>query len=118
MSLADLAMTLTYMTSVGMLESNPLARAVVQSGGPGMLVAWKLATVGLACGILIAASRRAIGEFGSVLGCLLLGWLMVQWFAYVEGAHELTPALCSLTNGQVHDWVTVSAPPEAPRIVR
>lgn len=110
MSLADLAMTLTYMSSVGMLESNPIARAMMQWGGPALLVAWKLLTVGVACTILIAASRRVVGELGAVVGCALLTWLMCHWVAYIDHAHTLTPALAALSEGSLHDWVQVTGP--------
>src|SRR6266478_4968970 len=48
MSLGDLHITLTYLTSVGMSEGNPLARWVMGYNNPGLLVAWKLAPGGAA----------------------------------------------------------------------
>lgn len=113
MSLADLAMTLTYMSSVGMLESNPIARAMVQWGGPALLIAWKLLTVGIASVILAAARRTLVGELGAVLGCAMLGWLMFHWVEYIDHAHVLTPALCSLSSGAIPDWVQVTDPEPA-----
>src|SRR5207253_1891873 len=52
MCLGDLTLTMTYITSMGMVETNPIARAVMASNSPGFVVVWKLTTMALGLGIL------------------------------------------------------------------
>lgn len=110
MSLADLAMTLTYLNHVGMIESNPLARIVMHGGGPGSLVAWKLASTALAIGILLRLRRRGVAEVAAVLCCAVLVWLMVRWVAYVEAAPALAGALTAMPEHVGDEWVSFAQP--------
>ncbi len=110
MSLADLAMTLTYLNHVGMIESNPLARIVMHGGGPGSLIAWKLASTALAVGILLRLRRRGIAEVAAVLCCAVLVWLMVRWVAYVEAAPALAGALAAMPDHVGEEWVSFAQP--------
>ncbi len=89
MSIADLIMTLTYATSVGMVELNPLARAMM-TGGRYELIAWKLATVLLGTGILFCIRRTRGGEFGAWVCCLVLAALTFHWINYNREAAALT----------------------------
>lgn len=84
MSLADLYMTLTFVTSVGMHESNPLARAMMSYGSPAVLVVWKLASVILGAGILLWARRKPAAEIGAWVCFLVLTWLMIRWMFYSD----------------------------------
>ncbi|MCL4741261.1 MAG: hypothetical protein KJZ54_03570 [Phycisphaerales bacterium] len=110
MSLADLAMTMTYLNHVGMIESNPLARIVMHGGGPGSLVAWKLASTALAVGILLRLRRRGVAEFAALLCCAVLVWLMVRWVAYVEAAPALAGALAAMPEHVGDEWVSFAQP--------
>jgi len=92
MSIADLIMTLTYATSVGMVELNPLARAMM-SGSTRELVVWKLATVLLGTGILFFIRRTRGGEFGAWVCALVLGALTCHWINYNREASLLTREL-------------------------
>jgi hypothetical protein len=93
LSLVDLWLTLMFATSVGMLESNPVARAVMAMGCPNLLALWKIACVGLACGFLFYARRSRWAEPAAWLCVLLLVWLTVRWSAYVGEMHQLTGML-------------------------
>ncbi|MCW5776512.1 MAG: hypothetical protein KIS87_08750 [Phycisphaeraceae bacterium] len=110
MSLADLAITLTYLNHVGMIESNPVARIVMHGGGPWSLIAWKLATTTLAVGILLRLRRRLVAEAAAVVSCAVLVWLMVQWVAYVEAAPALAGALASMPDHLGEEWVSFAQP--------
>lgn len=89
LSLGDLYMTLAYATSVGMFESNPLARFVMSFGSPALVATWKLGSLLLACTIFYWARRSRYAEMG-VWGCtLLLCWLTCHWGAYVDQIHEI-----------------------------
>ena len=87
MSLGDLSMTITFLTHGGMIESNPIARAVMLHNSPMLLVLWKMATVGLALGILFYARRRAFAEVAAWICLGAMTWLMLHWSAYI---HETT----------------------------
>jgi len=110
MSLADLVMTMTYLNHVGMIESNPLARIVMHGGGPGALVAWKLASTALAVGILLRLRRRGVAEVAALLCCAVLVWLMVRWVAYVEAAPALAGALAAMPEHVGEEWVSFAQP--------
>ena len=84
LSLGDLYMTLTYAMSVGMYESNPLARFIMSFGSPALVASWKLGSMLLACSIFYWARRSRYAELG-VWGCtLLLAWLTHHQGAYME----------------------------------
>lgn len=110
MSLADLAMTMTYLNHVGMIESNPLARIVMHGGGPLSLIAWKLATTVLAVGILLRLRRRRAAEVAAIVCCAVLGWLMVRWVAYVEAAPALAGAIAAMPEHFGEEWVSFAQP--------
>lgn len=86
MSIADLVLTLTYLTSVGLIEANPLARAIMRLGSPELLTLWKILSVGLAASILVALRRTRSGEFGAWVCAAVLVWLSGQWVLYNEQA--------------------------------
>lgn len=84
LSLGDLYMTLTYATSSGMFESNPLARFIMSFGSPALVASWKLGSMLLACSIFYWARRSRYAEMG-VWGCtLVLAWLTFHWGAYMD----------------------------------
>ncbi len=86
MSVGDLLLTLTYLRHLGMAESNPLARLVLDFRSPALLVIWKMATV-LACtSILLWKSRSWSAEIGAWTGAFILGALMMHWVVYVKTA--------------------------------
>jgi hypothetical protein len=82
LSLADLYMTLVHLLHFGMLEANPLARAIMEYGSPAALIIWKLLTVGLAVGILFAARARRTAEWAAAFCCLTLVCLTGRWISY------------------------------------
>ncbi|MEM1424119.1 MAG: DUF5658 family protein [Planctomycetota bacterium] len=84
MGLTDLACTLAYIGGVGMFEQNPVARAVIERGGAGWLIAFKLATM-LVTGVCVYASRRhRVGEQCAWLSFLMLMALTLHWVRYNE----------------------------------
>lgn len=98
MSIADLAMTLTYTTSVGMVEVNPLARLIMQHGSAWSIVVWKFTTVSLAVWILFNLARLRIAEIASWLCALMLAWLMATWWVYTSEAHTLASVIGYMQN--------------------
>lgn len=107
MSLADLAMTLTYLTQVGMVESNPLARSIMLYNSPALLVAWKCATVGLGVTIICLARRTRIGELGAWIAAGILVLLTIHWTNYNAQAHTLTPYIGMMDQTHSSKWVAM-----------
>lgn len=108
MSLGDLYMTLTYLLNVGLLEDNPLARAVMLMDRPELLIGWKILSLGLGVGILYRARRLRNGELGAWVCFVVLSWLTVHWSSYNAQMVELTPAIAEMAT--VHDqrWVSMA----------
>ena len=110
MSLADLAMTLTYATSVGMMEVNPIARAVMEHGSPWMLALWKVATAGLGLGILLYLRRLPKAEIAAWLCCAVMTALTVHWMGFnkeVTNCGEEYAALANFPDDP--NWVKMAA---------
>lgn len=107
LSLGDLYMTLVHLLNFGMLEGNPLARAIMERGSPTALVAWKLLTVGFAVAVLFAARRRWAAEAGALFCCVVLTWLTFQWAGYSEQISRLTRELNLLAAQDEPRWVSM-----------
>ncbi len=105
MSVADLYLTLLHLRTVGMIEGNPLARAVIELNCAWTLGAWKMLLVGTTCGILLATRRTRSAEVAAWVSVGIMVWLMAQWWAYADSIGALTPALESIAQGKVHNWV-------------
>ena len=94
MSLVDLDLTLVYAKTTGMVEQNPIARGIMQTGSVGLLILWKMLTVTIAVGLLYHARRHRAGELGSWLCIAVLCWLTARWLSYNE---ELQVLQCAAT---------------------
>jgi len=92
-SLTDLAMTLEFLTTVGMAEANPIARAIIGTGSVPLLVGFKLVMSLSACAVFWIARKRWSGELGAWAGALVMAWLMVRWDAYIDHSHVFTAGL-------------------------
>ena len=84
MSMVDLYLTILYITHTGMNELNPLARGMMEYQSPAILGLWKVATVVLGVGILAWIRTKRSAELGAWTGCLILGFLMTHWVAYIH----------------------------------
>lgn len=109
MSLGDLYMTMTHLTGVGMMEDNPLARAIMSYNSPGLLAAWKLASVTLALSILFWARRTRHGEWAAWFCAGVLAWLTVRWVRYSDDLASLTPAIAQIAETD-HRWMAIEQP--------
>lgn len=107
-SLADLGLTLTFLTSVGMAEANPLARAVIGTGSIWAIVGFKVALSGVAAGILFGARKTRTGEIGAWVGALIMAWLLVRWDAYINDSHVFTIALHGSAHVGDDRWVALA----------
>jgi hypothetical protein len=108
MSLADLAITLTWVTDVGLAESNPLARWVIAQGSPALLSVWKLITIVPAVLVFLALRHKPIAEAGAFVACVLLGIVTLHWYAYHDTVNDLSTALPMLEAGMDHRWIALA----------
>jgi len=100
MGLADLACSLTYMQSVGMIELNPLARHMASVGQTRQLVLFKLFTMALSCGALFLVRRHAIAEKAAWLCSAGLLALMIHWTIFNRDVASNTNELTLMAQGE------------------
>lgn len=109
LGLADLGITMTFLTSVGMFEANPIARFIIGLGSPAALIAFKLATMALTSWIVLAARARWQAESAAWICVAILGWLTVHWYGYMEFTRKTTNAIAVVTLDPAFgdgEWVT------------
>jgi hypothetical protein len=108
MSFGDLALTLTYATSTGMVETNPIARAVMLHNSPLFVVIWKLATMVLGLGILWWARRAKAAEVAAWLCFLILMALCVHWLSFATVVSRLPSDYAQLASLEDPRWVSMT----------
>jgi hypothetical protein len=85
LSMLDLALTIGTMRGPGMIELNPLARAIVLSaGGTATLAAWKILCTLLATVILVSLRRTWTAETASWVCVAALGFTTISWVRYLK----------------------------------
>lgn len=107
LSLGDLYMTLTFATSVGMIEGNPIARAVMALNCPILLIWWKAVMLVVTIALLVACRKRRVGELGAWLCLFILLWLTVRWGHYSDAMPELTQHLPKIAMMEAERWVLI-----------
>lgn len=107
MGLADLQLTLTYMRSVGMIELNPLARAMISLGGAQQLVLFKLFTILLSAGILYLIRWHRTAEVCAWVSCAALLALTLHWARYTEHPPAAPGSTVAQLSSADHRWVTL-----------
>ncbi|RMH28954.1 MAG: hypothetical protein D6693_02750 [Planctomycetota bacterium] len=104
----DLAFTLTYARSIGMLELNPLARSMIDLGGAGQLVRFKLFTIALSSGALYLTRRERGAELAAWASVAVLVGLGAHWVRYTTMTEELGPVLVAHATPADHRWVVIA----------
>lgn len=85
LSLADLAVTLTHLQTIGMAEANPLAAFLIDSTGSSWVLGiYKCLTVAVCVMLLYRARRHVQGEIASWLGLIILVGVSVLWYLYTD----------------------------------
>jgi hypothetical protein len=84
MGAADLALTLTYVTSMGMVELNPLARFIMAWGSVELLAIFKFGAMTINGGILFAFRRRRIAEVATWICFGVMVALSIKWAMYAS----------------------------------
>jgi hypothetical protein len=108
LSIADLHMTLVHLTSIGMSEGNPIARLVMSTNSPGMLIAWKMTSVGAACLAFYAGRKKLVGEVAAWFCCAVLVWLTLRWGEYSTELASVFPQVHLLHSADTAQWVKMS----------
>jgi len=107
LSLADLVLTLTCLTTAGLSESNPIARMVIGASPPWFLAVWKIASIIAACGILYLHRERRQAEIGAWICLAVLVWLSFRWSAYL-GTFEFISVSDASALATDPEWVTMT----------
>jgi hypothetical protein len=108
MCLGDLSLTLTYVTSMGMVESNPIARAVMEGHSPAFVVLWKLATMAVGLGILFWARRTRGAEVATWLCFLVMAGLCVHWLGFTTAISSLPSEYAAMAALDDPRWVSMT----------
>lgn len=109
LSVADLLFTLAHLHSLGMIEANPLARALIHTGDSHQLISFKLASVGIGCGCLFLGRRSARIEAAAWVCAIGLAALTVHWFNYNAEIKAIADQLVEITpEGASPMWVTLA----------
>ncbi|MEM7754010.1 MAG: DUF5658 family protein [Planctomycetota bacterium] len=107
MSAADLAITLVWLTNVGLAESNPLARWVIAQGSVELLAVWKAITVLPAVLVFAVLRDKPVGELGAIIAATVLAIVTLHWHAYHADADLLVHALPAFEQGTDERWITL-----------
>ncbi|MCE7974530.1 MAG: hypothetical protein DYG92_09470 [Leptolyngbya sp. PLA1] len=98
MSLGDLYMTLTYVTSVGMIELNPLARGLMNLNSPLLVIVWKVALTVFGAGVILLARRKRLAEAAAWVVFLAMAFLTIHWSGFNREVAEMTEEYHMLAN--------------------
>jgi hypothetical protein len=111
LSVADLLFTLTHLNGIGMIELNPIARAIILGGTATDLIAFKLASVGVGCGCLYLGRRSKRTELAAWICALGLGLLTVHWFQYNAVMQATIEQMTSVDDLTVDTpgWITLAS---------
>ncbi|MGP1309932.1 MAG: DUF5658 family protein [Phycisphaerales bacterium] len=93
LGVADLVLTLSYMTGIGLFEGNPVARTLAIGGGAGSLVAFKLLTIALSAVILLSLRTKRSAEWAAWLCVAVMSLVSLEWDKYSAAADEIVLAL-------------------------
>ncbi|MHC4990393.1 MAG: DUF5658 family protein [Planctomycetota bacterium] len=83
LSAVDLLITLTHLTTTGMMEANPVAAWLIRTtGSPSMLAIYKSLTVGIPIALLFRLRHKVQAEIGSWCGLAVLIGVSLAWHGY------------------------------------
>jgi hypothetical protein len=105
MSLLDLELTLMYAREIGMVEANPIARLVMAHQSPALVVLFKFASLGLACGILYRLRHHPRAELGAWVCFVVLVWLSLRWLDFAVSISDYTRAYAQQAVYDPTTWV-------------
>lgn len=107
LGLFDLSHTLAYMRGAGMVELNPVARAMIELGGTRQLILFKLFTITTSCGILYLLRRHRQAEVCAWLSLAALALLAAHWMHYNGNVVEAAALADATMVGRDPRWVVL-----------
>jgi hypothetical protein len=107
MAAADLALTLNYITSIGMVELNPVARAVMSLGSTGAVVIWKVALTAFTVGVLFVLRKRGIAEVATWACATVMVLLSMHWLNFINEVQTMGSEYLVLALEAPHEGWTV-----------
>jgi uncharacterized membrane protein len=110
LSMLDLVLTMAMMMTSGMIECNPLARALVHwSGSTYPLAAWKILGTLLSTVILAGLRRSWSAEAAAWICVLALGLTTISWIQYLNCEEVQFLSSCS-TEPEVtpKEWIALN----------
>lgn len=108
-SIADLVMTLLFLTSYGFNEGNPLARAIMSYSSPALVVLWKLASVTACAGIIYRFRAFRCAEIAAWICFGVMIWLSFRWVSYLCFIDSLVASNEDPASLDSATWVTMAA---------
>lgn len=93
LGVGDLALTLSYMTGMGLFEGNPIARTLALGGGAGTLAVFKLLTIALSAVILFGLRTKRSAELAAWLCFVAMSLVSLEWQKYSTSADEIVLAM-------------------------
>jgi len=110
MGAADLALTLTYARTVGMIEVNPIARTMIALGGAHQLVVFKAFCTVLCAGFLYLCRRTPQAERAAWLCACGMLVLTAHWVNYNASVSRFTNdiAVLAASDGACDLWISLA----------
>lgn len=112
MGLTDLVCTVIYLTNVGLIEANPIARWVITNLGIIGLITYKAASMAFTCGTLYLIRRHRISEHAAWICAIILLLLMGHWLRFNHTLPEMSHEMILLALNEhafpVEAWVTLA----------
>lgn len=109
MSLGDLALTLTFITSVGMIELNPIARWVMHLESPHAVAIWKVALILLNVGLLFYFRKRRLAEVATWACFLVMAFVSIRWLWFAMSVASMAHDYQVLMTGNDQRFVVMAA---------
>ncbi len=107
LSIADLAITLTHLKSVGMIEANPLAAWLIrQTNSAWALAGYKFVTVGFCVSVLWYVRRLRMGELAAWASLIICAGMSLAWHRYTTGIDDLD-AMSLAQAGGCDQWLII-----------
>ena len=106
LSAVDLALTLHWMQTIGMYESNPLVAYLARAtGSPLALSAFKALSVMISAGLLYRLRSHVQAELGAWMAALVLVALCVRWVNYAYWSAQVDPQTIKQLGEDDPRWV-------------
>lgn len=84
LSVGDLWVTYTFLSSFGMEEANPFAQFIIRQANPLALVLFKVGSVMGCVSLILLVRHRRQGEFAAWTAAAILIALTVRWAHYTS----------------------------------